>query len=80
MRFTTDQIEGFGVSPLAAFSSWLPWELTGQSARAVEQLLPGLKGEYDVAGNIAVHRTATVEGGSVLKGPAIIGPRCLLAT
>jgi NDP-sugar pyrophosphorylase family protein len=79
MRFTTNQIGGFEESPLAVFSSWLPWELTDQSIRAVEQLLAGLEGEYDVAGNIAVHRTAIVESGSVLKGPAIIGPRSLLA-
>jgi NDP-sugar pyrophosphorylase family protein len=57
----------------------MPWELTAQAVQAVEQLLTGLNTEYEVSGNIAVHRTATIESGATLKGPAIIGPRCFLA-
>ena len=45
----------------------------------VERLLSGIDEGYDANGNIAVHRSATVEFGAVLKGPAIIGPNCLAA-
>jgi NDP-sugar pyrophosphorylase family protein len=80
MRFTADHIADYAVSPLAAFSSWMPWELTAQAVQAVEQLLTGLDAEYEVSGNVAVHPSATVESGAALKGPAIIGPHCFLAT
>jgi NDP-sugar pyrophosphorylase family protein len=79
MRFTADQIANWPSSPLAAFSPWAPWELTAQADQAVDQLLTGLDAEYETSGNVAVHRSATVENGAVLKGPAIIGPGCFLA-
>lgn len=45
-----------------------------------EQLLGGPPaGEYVVANEIAVHRTAAVEPGAVLKGPLVLGPGCLVA-
>jgi hypothetical protein len=55
MRYTADHIADYAESPLAAFSSWMPWELTAQAAQAVEQLLPGLDAEYEVSGTVAVH-------------------------
>ncbi|EIM29876.1 hypothetical protein MicloDRAFT_00011960 [Microvirga lotononidis] len=79
MRVVADHIANYATSPLAAFFSWMPWELTAQAVQAVEQLLPGLDAEYELSGNIAVHRTATIENGATLKGPAIIGPGCFLA-
>jgi NDP-sugar pyrophosphorylase family protein len=79
MRFTADQIANWPSSPLAAFSPWAPWELTAQADQAVDQLLTGLDAEYETSGNVAVHRSATVENGAVLKGPAIIGAHCFLA-
>jgi NDP-sugar pyrophosphorylase family protein len=79
MHFITDHIANYARSSLAAFSTWTPWELTAQADRAVEQLLTGLGTEYEVSGNVAVHRTAAIESGATLKGPTIIGPRCFLA-
>ncbi len=35
--------------------------------------------DYRSSGNVAVHASATIEPGAVVKGPAIIGPRCLVA-
>jgi NDP-sugar pyrophosphorylase family protein len=57
----------------------MPWELTAQADHAVEQLLTKLDAEYEVSGNVAVHRSATVESGAALRGPAIIGAHCFLA-
>jgi NDP-sugar pyrophosphorylase family protein len=79
MRFIADHIADFAKSSLVAFSSWMPWELTAQAIQAIEQLQAGLDAEYAVSGNVAVHRTATVESGAALKGPAIVGPGCFLA-
>jgi NDP-sugar pyrophosphorylase family protein len=79
MRFTAEHIADCASSPLAAFSAWMPWELTAQAVQAVELLLTGLGEGYDVVGSVAVHRSATVESGAALKGPAIIGPHCFLA-
>jgi NDP-sugar pyrophosphorylase family protein len=74
-------IAGFSASPLAARASLLPWELTQQSEAIIRQLLGTLVGsEFVIAGEIAVHLTAVVEGGATLKGPLIVGPRCFVAS
>ena len=45
-----------------------------------QQLLDTLDlSAYRVEGAIAVHRSATVESGAVLKGPLIVGPDCFVA-
>jgi NDP-sugar pyrophosphorylase family protein len=75
-----DFIASFGSSPLARWGSSAPWELTGQSEAIVRRLLGGLATtDFEISNEIAVHRTATVEPGAVLKGPLIVGPRCLVA-
>ncbi|MFN9479225.1 MAG: LpxA family transferase [Betaproteobacteria bacterium] len=73
---------------VAGFATWLPaqwrgqapWQLTAQSAALVRTLLAGLEHDaFVVTDEIAIHRTATVEPGAVLKGPLIVGPRCFVA-
>jgi NDP-sugar pyrophosphorylase family protein len=55
--------------------------LTSQSDAVVRQLLRALPAaDFNVAGDVAVHRSATVESGAVLKGPLIVGPRCFVAS
>jgi UDP-N-acetylglucosamine diphosphorylase / glucose-1-phosphate thymidylyltransferase / UDP-N-acetylgalactosamine diphosphorylase / glucosamine-1-phosphate N-acetyltransferase / galactosamine-1-phosphate N-acetyltransferase len=76
-----DFIESFGTSPLARWRSSAPWALTSQSEAIVRTLLGELiAAEFNVANEVAVHRTATVEPGAVLKGPLIVGPHCFVAT
>ncbi len=36
--------------------------------------------EYERQGDAAVHRTATVEPGALIKGPAVVGPDCFVAS
>lgn len=73
-------VAAFAASPLARFAGLAPWALAAQSQAVVRELLAGLPaGEYVVANEIAVHRTATVEPGAVLKGPLVLGPGCLVA-
>jgi NDP-sugar pyrophosphorylase family protein len=65
---------------LARWSGLAPWELTAQSASIVRTLLAGLApNDFHVADEIAVHRSATIEPGAVLKGPLILGAGCFVA-
>ncbi|MGC3986643.1 MAG: LpxA family transferase [Pseudorhodoferax sp.] len=67
-------LSAFEESPLAAWAASLPWDLTAQSESVVRALLDRLPEEsFEITGNVAVHRTASVETGAVLKGPLVVG-------
>lgn len=73
-------ISGISSSPLAPWAASLPWELPPQAPGIVRGLLAALPaGDYVIDGEIAIHRSARVEPGAVLKGPLILGPGCLVA-
>ncbi len=74
-------IAAFSTSPLARWKDVLPWELTKQSESVVRQLLAGLDlHEFNVSGEVAIHKSAKVEAGAVIKGPCILGPHCFVAS
>uniref|UniRef100_C5CWT6 Transferase LpxA family n=1 Tax=Variovorax paradoxus (strain S110) TaxID=543728 RepID=C5CWT6_VARPS len=76
----TVYIAGFAASPLARWGGLAPWEITARAAEIVRELLAALPaGEFAVEGEVAIHRSATVEAGAVLKGPLIIGAGCFVA-
>lgn len=57
-----------------------PWELTANAAALVRTLVATLDPhEYRIANEVAVHHTATVEAGAILKGPLLLGPRSFVA-
>ena len=58
-----------------------PWEWTRDAPTLIQAALATLGADYFIAdsGDVAVHPSATVEDGSQIKGPAIIGPHCLVA-
>jgi UDP-N-acetylglucosamine diphosphorylase / glucose-1-phosphate thymidylyltransferase / UDP-N-acetylgalactosamine diphosphorylase / glucosamine-1-phosphate N-acetyltransferase / galactosamine-1-phosphate N-acetyltransferase len=56
-----------------------PWDITHHAAKIIRDTLGSLDTDYSVSGEIAVHKSATIEPGAIVKGPAIIGPRCSLA-
>lgn len=35
--------------------------------------------DFNLSDEVAIHKTATVESGAVLKGPLIVGPHCFIA-
>lgn len=73
-------IPAFSASPLAPWASYAPWELTSQSEAIVRQLIASLPAAvYQIDGDVAVHTTAIVEPGAILKGPLILGPKCFVA-
>jgi NDP-sugar pyrophosphorylase family protein len=77
----TDYIADISQSPLAPWVDLAPWALVSQAPVVVRQLLAQLPADdYLIENEIAVHRTATVEPGALLKGPLIIGAECFIAS
>ncbi len=57
-----------------------PWEITNSADEIVEKFINALpKKDYLVNGNIAIHKTAKVEDGVILKDSIVIGKDCLVA-
>lgn len=74
-------IAAFSASALLRWSGLNPWQFTAQASVIVRTLLAELpESEYVIAEEVAVHRSATIETGSVLKGPLILGAGCFVAT
>lgn len=79
MGILEQHVARFEGSPFASFASREAWGLVERLREIVHGLLDGLGSDFRIEGGIAVHRTATVEGGASLKPPVIVGPRCLVA-
>jgi UDP-N-acetylglucosamine diphosphorylase / glucose-1-phosphate thymidylyltransferase / UDP-N-acetylgalactosamine diphosphorylase / glucosamine-1-phosphate N-acetyltransferase / galactosamine-1-phosphate N-acetyltransferase len=63
-----------GGTPFKAWADAAPWELTASIEDHVRAALALLDPcEWQVRGDVAVHRTATVEAGAELKGPVVVG-------
>lgn len=73
------------VAGLAApsFGRWrglAPWQLTAQAPALVRELLAGLRPrDWQIDDEVAVHRSARIEAGAVLKGPLIVGAHGFIA-
>ncbi len=70
---------------IAEFSSlfpeqqnWQPWEVTECLKDIIRLKLKTLNDDYKITDEVAIHKTAVVETGAVLKGPTIIGPDCVV--
>jgi NDP-sugar pyrophosphorylase family protein len=55
------------------------WSIVQDAESIIRDALQDIGKGYDEDGEFAIHRTATVEAGVMLKGPGIIGPRCFVA-
>jgi bifunctional N-acetylglucosamine-1-phosphate-uridyltransferase/glucosamine-1-phosphate-acetyltransferase GlmU-like protein len=57
-----------------------PWQACGKAAEIIEAQLASLSSSYKtIEAGIAVHDTAMIEMGAVIKAPCIIGERCFIA-
>lgn len=72
-------IASFAASALKAYVGMSAWELTTRSRVIVEDLVASLGREYRFQDGTAIHNSARIEPGAVVKGPAIIGPDCFVA-
>ena len=74
-----DFVEMWSTSPFATVEQ-TPWHATQRAEDIVRTALATLGPAFRIENEVAVHSTATVETGVVLKGPVIVGPRCFVAT
>lgn len=74
----TSYIASWQNSPLGGDHP-LPWEVTAQAPERIRRAFARLGDGWRRQGDIAVHRTATIETGAVLKGPLIIGAQAFVA-
>lgn len=56
-----------------------PWSITQKIEEIILGKIKLCDGDYVVKGDIAVHKTATIEEGVILKGPIIISENCFIA-
>ena len=73
------QTSDFITDALSVISDLPPWQATIEAEALVSTLIGTLGDEYRIAGDVAIHVTAIVEGGAVIKPPCIIGPRTFVA-
>jgi NDP-sugar pyrophosphorylase family protein len=63
------------------FPEWkseTPWSLTQKIPQLLTEKVKRLSAEYHIQGNVAIHRSATVEDHVILKGPVIISANCFI--
>lgn len=73
-------ISGIETTPLSSWKDLSPWRLTSQSESIVRLMMDDLdRFQFKIENGVAVHVTAAVESGAILKGPAIIGPGVFVA-
>jgi UDP-N-acetylglucosamine diphosphorylase / glucose-1-phosphate thymidylyltransferase / UDP-N-acetylgalactosamine diphosphorylase / glucosamine-1-phosphate N-acetyltransferase / galactosamine-1-phosphate N-acetyltransferase len=76
----SDFTHALGGTPFAACADAAPWELTASIEAHVRAALALLHPpEWQVHGVVAIHRSAKVEAGAQLKGPAMIGAECFVS-
>lgn len=71
-------IEAWTASPFAAVDD-LPWNVTQHASALILAAIGSLGSGYRIEDGRAVHETATIESGAVLKGPLIVGPGAFVA-
>jgi NDP-sugar pyrophosphorylase family protein len=72
------------VARAAQYSSFFvaagsPWPVIAAIPQILRAKLAALPSGYRLDGDVAVHTSAEVEPGAIIKGPAIIGPHCFVA-
>ena len=75
-----DYIASLAQSDLAPYADAAPWLLTTEAERIVRERIAACGDDFNVAGNVAVHRSAQIEPGAAIKGPALVGPNCFVAS
>src|ERR1700755_1536698 len=55
-----------------------PWNVVSHAQELIEKKLQNLGDEFQVNGSVAIHKSAIVEQGVILKGPVIISANCFI--
>jgi NDP-sugar pyrophosphorylase family protein len=56
-----------------------PWQVTTRAVELIRERIGELDGSYMLDGDKAIHESATVEPGAIIKGPVILGPGSFVA-
>lgn len=73
-----EYVPAWASSPFAG-NNLAPWFAVQEAENIIRSALGKVGDEYSMGGEFAIHSTATVEAGVILKGPGIIGARCYVA-
>jgi len=57
-----------------------PWQITANVEEILKEYFPYLGKDYRISNNQAIHHSARIEPGVIMKGTVIIGADCFLAT
>jgi len=60
------------------FSHLQPWQISVNVKAIIETEIQKLGSDYSIDGNVAIHKSATIERGVILKGPIIISQNCFI--
>lgn len=63
-------IEGFS-NKFKDLDNSQPWDITNNLKNTLEKIISTLNQDYMIQGNVAIHKSATVENGVTIKKPAI---------
>lgn len=74
-----DFVEGAAATPLADLAKRTPWDWTQNAEAIVRRMMNQLGPDYRGIEGAAIHGSATIELGAIIKGPAVIGPNCYVA-
>jgi UDP-N-acetylglucosamine diphosphorylase / glucose-1-phosphate thymidylyltransferase / UDP-N-acetylgalactosamine diphosphorylase / glucosamine-1-phosphate N-acetyltransferase / galactosamine-1-phosphate N-acetyltransferase len=67
-------------TPFVACAAAAPWSLTASIDARVREAIATLDAsDWQVQGDIALHRSASVEEGAQLKGPVVVGAACFVS-
>jgi UDP-N-acetylglucosamine diphosphorylase / glucose-1-phosphate thymidylyltransferase / UDP-N-acetylgalactosamine diphosphorylase / glucosamine-1-phosphate N-acetyltransferase / galactosamine-1-phosphate N-acetyltransferase len=75
-----DFIASVAQSALAPLAGATPWSMTQDAEQIVSEIIDACGVDFSMRDGVAVHRTARIETGASLKGPAFIGPNCFVAS
>lgn len=56
-----------------------PWQVTFRATELIREAIGELDASYAIDGDKAVHESAIIEPGAIIKGPAILGPGSFVA-
>ena len=73
-----EYVAAWTASPFAK-NNLAAWCVVQEAEPIIREALREVGEEYSVKGEFAIHKTAAVEAGVILKGPGIIGARCFIA-
>lgn len=77
MVLLNDYIKNWGLI-FSSIDDHLPWLITSKISTYILPIIPTLNSEYVVRENIAIHKSAKVEEGVILKGPIVISSGCFI--